>query len=32
MKEELQEYLKRAFGVHEPYATNDINCDYSIGD
>ncbi|MBF9239935.1 DUF3885 domain-containing protein [Hymenobacter sp. BT683] len=31
MKAELQGYLQQTFGIHEPYATNEINCDYSIG-
>lgn len=31
MREELQKYLQETFGVHKPYATNNINCDYSIG-
>jgi hypothetical protein len=31
MKEELQQYLYKAFGNYPPYATNNINLDYSIG-
>lgn len=31
MKEELQQYLHKAFGRHPPYSTNDINLDYSVG-